>query len=577
MGLTSALNTSLNALSLNETAISIIGNNIANANTTGFKSSDIEFATQLSQTLSFGSAPNGTIDGGTNPVQVGLGATTAAVSTNFGQGSLETTNNPANLAIQGDGLFVLQSAGGPVYSRDGSFSLSSSNQLQNSQGLPVQGFAVDSNYNLVTTGTSNISIPLGQAHIAQATSNVAMTGALDPTGQVATQGTLQTSQALIDSSNNSAAITSGSLLINVEQSGSTTPLFTAGQTLSFSPTKGGATLGTKTLKVTSTTTMQNLEDFMTQTLGLQSVPASETDADGISVGASITAGGQIQIKGNRGTVNDFNIPVGSLTSNGTAVPLSFTPGPNRANGESTATSFTVYDSLGTPLTVRMSAVLDSVAPNATTFRYFLESPDQQNPTPSGGGAAPVSIALGTGTITFNSQGQEVTSGSAPVYSINRAATGAVSPLNFALDLTGISGISSGTSNLALKSQDGTSPGTLTSYVIDSQGRINGSFDNGVTRVLGQVVLAHFANPQGLIQDGSNTFSQGLGSGVAQVGPPGANGTGSIQSSSLELSNTDVSKSLVDLINVSTNYQSDAQVLNTTNQLLNQLLTIVRNG
>src|SRR5580704_15816270 len=93
MGLTSALNTSVNGLSLNETAIAVIGNNIANADTNGFKSSNVLFTTQLSQTLSVGSGPTAT-NGGTNPQQIGLGASIATIATDFSEGASPTPAAP---------------------------------------------------------------------------------------------------------------------------------------------------------------------------------------------------------------------------------------------------------------------------------------------------------------------------------------------------------------------------------------------------------------------------------------------------------------------------------------------------
>ena len=107
MGLTSALNTSLNGLTLNETTIDVLGNNIANAGTNGFKSSTVLFTSQLSRTLSVGSRPSA-LNGGTNPRQVGLGATTSAIVKDFSQGSVTNSTSPSDLAIQGDGFFVME-------------------------------------------------------------------------------------------------------------------------------------------------------------------------------------------------------------------------------------------------------------------------------------------------------------------------------------------------------------------------------------------------------------------------------------------------------------------------------------
>src|SRR5262249_40133128 len=151
------------------------------------------FSTQLAQTLSFGSAPSST-DGGTNPIQIGLGGQVAAISPDFSQGSISATNSPSDLAIQGDGLFVLNNGanGGQVYTRNGNFLLDSANQLTNSAGQEVLGYGVDTKFNLVTTGLTPLQIPLGSLHLAQQTSEIDMGGALSPQGVVATRGTLQT-------------------------------------------------------------------------------------------------------------------------------------------------------------------------------------------------------------------------------------------------------------------------------------------------------------------------------------------------------------------------------------------------
>ncbi len=173
--LTSAMNTSVNALALNETAISVIGNNIANADTDGFKASTALFATQLSQTISSGSAPSST-NGGTNPQQIGLGAGLAEIEADFTQGGITNTDNPSNLAIQGNGFFVLNTASGTSYTRDGDFSLNANNQLVTAAGADVQGYGVDSSFNLKTSQLQNLTIPLGNLSVAQQTTNLSIQG-----------------------------------------------------------------------------------------------------------------------------------------------------------------------------------------------------------------------------------------------------------------------------------------------------------------------------------------------------------------------------------------------------------------
>lgn len=567
MSLTSALNTSVNALSLNETAIAVIGNNIANADTNGFKAADVLFSTQLSQTLSIGSAPTST-NGGTNPQQIGLGSQIAAIQTDFSQGSITNTSIPSDLAIQGNGFFILNSSQGPVYTRDGDFTLSSNNQLVNSAGDAVQGYGVDSNFNLVTTQLQNLTIPLGSLNVAQQTSQVSMNGALLPTGQVATQGSQILSDTLGDAGNGGADATSSTLLTNLEDPPGTSAGINVGDVLNFTPQVGGVTLPSASLTVTATTTLGDLTSLMDGALGIQSgngVPNDPNELPAAGQPGVNVVNGQIQIVGDMGTDNNITMSVGDLTDNGAALPINFNQ-TETANGESATTNFVVYDSLGTPLTVTMTAVLQSTAPDATTYRYFFNSNDNDGS----------STGLGTGTITFNSTGQVIDGGTGS-FSINRSDTAAVSPMVVSVDMSGISGISTASagSTLTMASQNGSAPGTLSSYTISSDGVINGVFSNGDTRTLGQVALATFANQQGLVENGNGTFTDGVSAGPANVTAPNSGGAGALQSGAVETSNTDIGTSLVNLITVSTNYQGDARVISVVDELINDLLTLAQ--
>jgi flagellar hook protein FlgE len=141
-----------------------------------------------------------------------------------------------------------------------------------------------------------------------------------------------------------------------------------------------------------------------------------------------------------------------------------------------------------------------------------------------------------------------------------------------LDFSQITGISK-TSNLNLTNQDGSSLGTLTSYVIDDKGIVHGTFDNGIVRTLGQVATAQFTNPQGLNQAGDNDFSQGINSGPAQIAAPGTGGSGTLRAGALEQSNADLGKNLVDLVTASAAYQGNARVINSNEQFFNELLSM----
>jgi flagellar hook protein FlgE len=567
MGLTSALNTSVNGLSLNETSIAVIGNNIANAGTNGFKASSVLFTTQLSQTLSVGSAPT-TSDGGTDPRQIGLGATVASIQKDFTQGSITNATSPSDMAIQGDGFFILNGPGGDVYTRDGAFTLNSNNQLVSNQGFTVQGYGVDNNFNLITTQLQNINIPLGQLNVAQQTSQVSLNGALLPTGQVGTQGAHLLSDVLGDAGNSNNPATASTLLTDLQDPPGTSAGIHVGDVLQFTPREGGRTLTPASLTVTSTTTLGDLTNVMQGSLGIQSgggIPNDPNELPAAGQPGVNIVNGQIQVTGNEGTVNDVNFQVGDLLDNNSSLPINFNKD-ETATGESATTDFVVYDSLGTPLTVNMSAVLESTGNGSTSFRYFFSSADNNGPD----------TALGSGTITFDSLGK-VTGGGTGSFAIDRSNTSAVSPMQVTVDLTGISGISSQSagSTLSLGSQNGSAPGTLTSFVIDENGVINGVFDNGATRTLGQVVLGRFANSEGLVDAGNGNFTAGVSSGPAALAKPNSFGAGSLRSGAIELSNTDVGQSLVDLITTSTNYQANTRVISVVQQLVNDLLTLGR--
>ena len=132
----------ISGLRVNQTMLDVTGNNIANANTIGFKSSSTVFQDTLSQMLTGASAAT-PIKGGTNPIQVGLGVQLAATSTNFNQGSAQTTGKATDLMLQGDGFFVVRKDQENLYTRAGSFSFDDQQNLVTPSGNRVQGYLLD--------------------------------------------------------------------------------------------------------------------------------------------------------------------------------------------------------------------------------------------------------------------------------------------------------------------------------------------------------------------------------------------------------------------------------------------------
>src|SRR4051812_20820687 len=146
MALTSALFTGLSGLDVNQTRLNVVGNNIANVNTVAFKSSRALFKPQFYVTDGAGTPPSSDF-GGTNPNQRGLGASVAAIERDFTTGSIEPTGQPTDLALDGEGFFVVEGKD-QRFTRDGSFTLNSSNQLVSSSGDFVQGYGTDAEGNI---------------------------------------------------------------------------------------------------------------------------------------------------------------------------------------------------------------------------------------------------------------------------------------------------------------------------------------------------------------------------------------------------------------------------------------------
>jgi flagellar hook protein FlgE len=153
-----SLFSAISGLRANQFMLDVTGNNIANANTAGYKASNVVFQDTLSQMLTAGAAPQGG-RGGTNPIQVGLGVQVGGVTANFGQGSAQTTGKATNLMISGDGFFVVNRNGEDLYTRAGAFDFDSVGNLTTPDGDIVQGYPATGGAINTNGAPSDITIP----------------------------------------------------------------------------------------------------------------------------------------------------------------------------------------------------------------------------------------------------------------------------------------------------------------------------------------------------------------------------------------------------------------------------------
>lgn len=379
------------------------------------------------------------------------------------------------------------------------------------------------------------------------------------------------------------AINSGTLLTDVLRRDGLTyqSMFQIG-TMSYEGRKGGRSLGEKTLEITAQSTVQDFVDFVSDSSGIQ--PLEQGAANSILASENLIPGetgtlfpggyvddGSFRFVSNTGEVNALEIDLSAFRIR---TPDGEITNPNfgfqtvqEAVGQGAATDFLVYDSLGVPINVRVSTTLESRTDEETVYRWYADSTENQ---PLSG----TDVAVGTGLIRFDGNGSFINATNNTI-AIGRNGLPSVSPLQFDMDFSLVSGLATQDATIAATRQDGSEPGVLNSFVFGDDGTLRGVFSNGVTRDLGQLQLARFANPVGLEARGQNLYAQGVNTGLPVEGRPGENGIGSVIGGALELSNTDIGGDLVELVLASTQYRGNSRVITTSQQLLDELLNLRR--
>jgi flagellar hook protein FlgE len=150
----------IGGLRAHQTMMDVTGNNIANVNTSGFKSSQTVFEDTLSQMLKAAGAPQGS-NGGTNPAQIGLGVRMAAITNNFGQGAAQNTGRSSDLMVNGDGFFVVRTGGENEFTRSGAFSFDANGKMVNPDGGVVQGWTANAGVIDTNAAPGDVTLPVG--------------------------------------------------------------------------------------------------------------------------------------------------------------------------------------------------------------------------------------------------------------------------------------------------------------------------------------------------------------------------------------------------------------------------------
>lgn len=554
-----SLYSGVSGIRAHQVRMDVIGNNIANINTIGFKGARAVFADVLSQTISGATGPS-SARGGTNPVQVGLGVGTAAIDTILSQGNLESTGLVTDLALTGDGFFVLRDGLQLSYTRAGSFQFDSDGTLVNpSNGFIVQGYLADGNGNISPgTGVQDINLPFAQSVAARATDVVTYRGNLNADSDPL--GTIQQSVSMYDGGAEAAAAT---LLTDLENGEGVNSGLVATDVITIKADIGGVSVTPVTLTVAAATTLGDLADSIETALGLA--------AGSVTVNSS----GQLVITGDKGEANEItNVSITARDAADTVDRLVFntlniyTPIQFARNAGTHTATIQVYDSLGATHTLSVEFTKVDGA-NEWTWAASLD------------GTASV-LSGGTGRAFFRQDGSFDSftyDGGATALSID-PGNNAQSPMQIQLDFgsTGeFGGLTQFVSpfNAVASNQTGYSNGSLDSISIDQTGKITGRFTNGVLKTMAQIALANFTNPAGLLRDGDNNFVVSLNSGDALIGIPGAGVQGTIISGALEQSNVDLALQFTDMIIAQRGYQAAARVIRNADEMLSEVVNIRR--
>ena len=407
--------TALSGIGANSQSINVIGNNLANINTTAYKGSRTNFAEMLGG-ISYSA------DG--NPIQPGLGAVCAGISPMFNQGSIQTTGRSTDVAMSGNGFFIVSTGTGYAYTRAGNFGFSGTGELINSDGFSVVGY-------MAGGGIINANAPLSPITI---------------------QGS------------------------------------------------------------------RNLPPRATTTLGITANLDSQATTD-----------------------------------------------------SSFSTAVQVFDSLGLAHTVTFT--FTKTGPTSWSYDATIPASNTDDV------ATDPPVSIGTGAFTFNSQGVLIDPPDNATLSITGLADGAAD-MDIIFEVYDPSGNprftgNSGASATSSVSQDGYASSTLRDVAIDGNGVIRGIFDNGQVNPLAQLAVANFNNPEGLLKFTGSTFVKAASSGEPSVGTARTGGRGTVNGSSLELSNVDIAEQFTSLIIAQRGFQANSRVISTTDELYQESINLKR--
>lgn len=484
-----SLYSGVSGLKVHQTKMDVIGNNIANVNTIGFKASTVQFSDVFYQTTQSASGANAlTGMAGMNAKQIGLGTTLSSISASMStQGGAQRTDNATDIMITGNAFFVVNNGNGNYFTKNGSFTIDGSGYLATESGYYVMGWSPDpENPNKIKQDTVNkiaIQTPENSTTPPEATTDVTLKGNIDKTdSNLAGDGYIISSE--------------------------------------FYDNLGNAY--TAKFKLTTAGTATGLNQYKMALAGI-------TDKDGKAVTSALI--GNVKF-GN----DDYTID---------------------ANGVITGTAIT------DPKAATASLYFD-----ANTGAFVSSSPNATAPTLPITPATQIDNLDMTITAGVPTTGTETLFGDAGVIKYDVSSITQYST-------TGACSISSSKGSLE-NTGAGKKVGNLSGISIQTDGKIYGSYDNGTSKLLGQIAVANFANPAGLESIGGSLFAATQNSGEFDgKGKDVSEDGGKFSTGVLEMSNVDLSSEFTNMITTQRGFQANSRIITTSDTLLDELINLKR--
>ena len=557
-------------LKTHQTRMDVIGNNIANVNTTAYKSSSMTFSELMSQTTQKASGANATTGvGGTNAKQIGLGVKAGAINTAITtQGSSQSTGNPFDIMITGGNFFVVSNGSENFFTRDGSFYVDGAGNLaMTSTGYNVMGWGVDKttgNIKQDTVTALRIMSTANKTYPPEATTKANISGILDENDKDVTSANGKT----VNLNFFDARGYSYTAKFTFKQSGGDKSneysmelnkiLDSTGKEIDIS----GITFGEQNLEQTLSSKLSLNTDSYKWDDATKTLQTTATPPDTVAELGKIF---------NNGALITDKDKAEEVQKNLDAIAKAY-------GYEGSTDEFLKLYTTGKAGQVTVQKMLENMSQNMTGDDILPKTKDEE--------LTMTGRKFDGAKVVFDKD-------SGKLQSINNSTTNLSTTLNFPATMGNFSNITidlsectnydnKGTSTIGATSGDldglgtGRRQGDMIGVSIQKDGMIYASYDNGMTKLLGQIATAAFANASGLEKEGDNLYSATLNSGEFDgIGVDITAGGGYMSTGQLEMSNVDLSSEFTEMITTQRGFQANSRIITVSDTLLEELTNLKR--